>query len=119
MQRLLMLSISAAVMTWAANALADSPQLKGTYAANGTITCISASSFSDPPKYLAESFGNTQWTAVQGIRTFNGDGTGSADFILMGVARPFPARASALPDGLFRRRVFHSPHVFFYLYGRW
>jgi hypothetical protein len=97
-----MLSIAAAVMTWAATALADSPQLKGAYAANGTTTCISAMAFGDPPTYLAESFGTNQWTAVQGIRTFNGDGTGSAHFILMGVTRPMPlAPPPPYPQGYF------------------
>jgi hypothetical protein len=77
MQRVIVLSISAAVMIWAASAVADSPNLKGDYVANGTTSCISAMDFSEPPGNLALSFGNDQWTAVQGIRTFNGDGTGS------------------------------------------
>ena len=102
MKRVLMLSVSAAVMTCTASALADSPQLKGTYAANGTWSCISSGSFEDPPTYRAEGFGNNQWTAVQGIRTFNGDGTGSAHYILMGVVRPFPpAEPQPFPMGYF------------------
>jgi hypothetical protein len=35
MQRVLMLAISAAVMTWAANAVADSPNLQGDYGFSG------------------------------------------------------------------------------------
>jgi hypothetical protein len=36
-------------MIWAASAVADSPNLKGDYVANGTTSCISAMDFSEPP----------------------------------------------------------------------
>jgi hypothetical protein len=85
-QRALMLSISAAVMTWATSAVADSPYLKGDYGSTGSASCIvSPLPFIDD---VAQATGPIQWLAIQGIRTFNGDGTGSAKFSALGVARP-------------------------------
>jgi hypothetical protein len=43
-----MLSISAAVVTWAASAIADSPNLKGDYGATGSATCILSSAGFSP-----------------------------------------------------------------------
>ena len=40
MQRLFMLSASIAVVTWAANAFADSPNLMGAYGFTRTVKCI-------------------------------------------------------------------------------
>ena len=40
MQRILMLSLSIAVVTWAANAFADSPNLMGAYGFTRTVKCI-------------------------------------------------------------------------------
>jgi hypothetical protein len=86
-----MLSISAAAMTWAASAVADSPNLKGDYGATGSASCIVSSAGFSPSNggYVALGTGPGQWLAVQGVRTFNGDGTGSATYYLMGVERPF------------------------------
>jgi hypothetical protein len=78
MKRVLMLTVSAAVVTWAANAVADSPKLKGDYAFTGSATCIvdengfnpvpaGPGSFSPNPgrvwlhSYTVEGGSNLQW----------------------------------------------------------
>ena len=78
MQRALMLSISAAVMTWAASAIADSPNVKGDYGFTGTNSCIHAAGFTGVNGgFVATSSGPFESAAVEGIQTFNGDGTGT------------------------------------------
>jgi hypothetical protein len=74
MQRVLVLSVSIAVVTWAAIAVADSPQLKGAYGFTGSAICVvTPNGFNSdltaiPPVSLFSD-------AVEGIRTFKGDGT--------------------------------------------
>ena len=78
MQRALMPSISAAVMTWAASAIADSPNVKGDYGFTGTNSCIHAAGFTGVNGgFIATSSGPFESAAVEGIQTFNGDGTGT------------------------------------------
>ena len=78
MQRALMPSISAAVMTWAASAIADSPNVKGDYGFTGTNSCIHAAGFTGVNGgFVATSSGPFESAAVEGIQTFNGDGTGT------------------------------------------
>jgi len=95
MQRVLMLSASVVAMTWAANAVADSPNLKGAYGFTGTAACLVAPGHvGDPttppplanptpgvalansgfdgslhPKDPSSAFSHSN--AVEGIRTFN------------------------------------------------
>jgi len=64
MYRVLMLSISAAVMTWSANAVAASSKLKGDYGYTGTLGCIfspgtppTSPPFSTDGQFLALGFG--------------------------------------------------------------
>ena len=79
MQRVLMLSISAAVMTWAASAVADSPKLKGDYGFTRNEQCIvSSSPFTDDHQAMVPS--SRQGSVPEGVRTFNGDGTGTISF---------------------------------------
>jgi hypothetical protein len=79
-----MLSLSLAVITWTASAVADSPQLKGAYGFTGTaIRIVTPHGFNSnleafPPVSLFSD-------AVQGIRTFNGDGTGTVTGSSVGV----------------------------------
>jgi hypothetical protein len=86
MQRILVLSMSAAAMTWGASAFADSPKLNGTYAFTGSATCnVSANPFD--PKLFFPTDGSA-WLhsfTVEGVRTFNGDGTGSVQASAMGI----------------------------------
>jgi hypothetical protein len=79
MQRILMLSISGAVMAWAASAVADSPNLKGDYGFTRTAKCIvSATGFDSNDRAMSPFFGEA--FAEEGVRTFNGDGTGTQSF---------------------------------------
>jgi hypothetical protein len=73
-----MLSISAAVITWAASAVADSPNVKGDYGFTGTNSCIHAAGFTGVNGgFVATSSGAFESAAVEGIQSFNGDGTGT------------------------------------------
>ena len=129
MKRALALSLSAFTLTWAASALAASPQLKGSYSFTGSGTCLwapgSASSapsvgnttplpnagFCNGPnnpvstctaqghpidgKVFSSSF------VVEGIRTFNGDGTGTVSGSeLTLTVPPTPGNASSTPPQL-------------------
>ena len=89
MQRVFMLSVSAVAMTFAANAAADSPHLKGVYGATGTDACLVAPA---PAGFNAEfQATGTVWStsdATEGIRTFNGDGTGTLKVTSMGITVP-------------------------------
>jgi hypothetical protein len=117
MQRTFAISVSAIVMVWAASAVADSPKLKGPYAFTGTEAClISPGSVSGPPlssnptpgmllpgagfqadlrpNDVTATSGGVAFShssAVEGIRTFNGDGTGSVAGTSVGITiRPTP-----------------------------
>src|SRR5437868_5108754 len=97
MQRALMLAASVVVMTWAASALADSPNLKGPYGFTGSAACMAGlhGTTFDPVTFraLGPAFGHS--FAVEGIRTFNGDGTGTAKGSGMGIS--FPTPPSSVP----------------------
>jgi hypothetical protein len=120
------LSVSVIAMTWAAGALAASPNLKGQYGFTGSAACLVApghvgnetvppptsnptpgvalpnsgfnanlqpNDFTNPGNTPSASY-NRSFT-VEGIRTFNGDGTGTVKGTAVGVAdRPTPG-----PDG--------------------
>jgi hypothetical protein len=86
MQRVLMLAASIAVMTWGASAFADSPKLKGTYAFTGSATCNVSDGPFDPVLFFP--LDHIAWLhsfTVEGVRTFNGDGTGSVQASAMGI----------------------------------
>jgi hypothetical protein len=88
MQRIVMLSTCAAVMVWAASAVADSPQLKGSYGFTGSATCIvtNADGFnSNGAPIDANAPIDMESFAVEGVRTFNGDGTGTVTGSSIGV----------------------------------
>lgn len=116
------LSVSVVAVTWAASALADSPNLKGPYAFTGSAACLVApghvgnqnvppplpnptpgvalpnsgfndklqpNDFTDPGNTPSASYTHT--FAVEGIRTFNGDGTGTVKGTVVGITnRPTP-----------------------------
>ena len=117
MQRVLLLSVSAFVATCAANAAADSPRLKGAYGFTGTAACLVApGSVPDtvprPNPTPGVALPNSGFRAnlqpndasptaptgayshsfsVEGIRTFNGDGTGTVKGTTVGITvRPTP-----------------------------
>jgi hypothetical protein len=109
-----MLSASVVAMTWAANAVADSPNLKGAYGFTGTAACLVAPGNSgtgtttnpvgDPGfnsmqqvKDPQNSFSSS--SAVEGIRTFNGDGTGTVVGTSVTITpRPTPGPPPAIPS---------------------
>ena len=119
MQRVLLLSASVVAMTWAANAVADSPNLKGAYGFTGTAACLVApGSASTAPlpgnttplpnsgfnAFLHPNDGKvfSHSNAVEGIRTFNGDGTGSVKGTSVGITvppTPQPPGYPAFPPG--------------------
>jgi hypothetical protein len=75
MYRSLALSSLVAVAC-ATSAAADPPQLKGSYGFTGTAGClIPSSGFNGRLQALGTSFSRS--FSVEGIRTFNGDGTGT------------------------------------------
>jgi hypothetical protein len=102
MQRVLICAASAAVLTWATSAAADTSKLKGSYAVTGTNVCLVAPGSSPTPTNptpgiaLPNSGFNTTCGpgpgcqdlrpldghvfsysgAIEGIVTFNADGTG-------------------------------------------
>jgi hypothetical protein len=89
MKRALFWSASILAVTWAASAAADPPNLKGAYGFTGSAACMSASpgtgfnpNFTPTDGTFGESF------AVEGIRTFNGDGTGTVKGSSMGITFP-------------------------------
>jgi len=103
MQRIAVFSVSVAAMTaWAASAVADSPKLKGDYGFTGSSTCVTTldGATPNPPQMPDEVFPPTSLfsDAVQGVRTFNGDGTGTVTGSSMGVdylVNTMPANASS------------------------
>jgi hypothetical protein len=100
MRRAFVWSVYPVVMLWAASAAADSPKLKGAYGFTGTAAClVSLAGFnstlqsSDPTRSYSSSF------SVEGIRTFNGDGTGTVQASSIGIVIPptpgFPPSADS------------------------
>jgi hypothetical protein len=76
MQRSFMLSLSAVVMIYAGNATADSSHLKGTFGFTASDACLYASGgFNARLQALGTTFSASD--AAEGVRTFNGNGTGT------------------------------------------
>jgi hypothetical protein len=100
MQRTFFLPVSIFVATWAASAVADSPKLKGEYAFTGTAACLSTAApgpgFNPNFTPTDGSFG--QSFTVEGIRTFNGDGTGTVKGSSMGITIPANVNSAGSDD---------------------
>jgi hypothetical protein len=108
----LTLALSTAALTWAGSAAADSPNLKGSYGFTGSATClvapgeVAATVNPSPGVALPNSGFNsnlqpndggptsdafTRSFSVEGIRTFNGNGSGTIKGTAVGmVGRPTP-----------------------------
>ena len=87
MQRVLMLSVSTVVVAWAASAFADSPNLKGDYGFTRNEQCIvSSAPFTDDHQATVASA--RQGFVSEGVRTFNGDGTGTISFKSLNIIVP-------------------------------
>jgi hypothetical protein len=84
----MLLSASMVGIIWAANAVADSPRLMGTYGFTRTVTCVVSASGFDPNDFHASgpSFGES--FAETGIRTFNRDGTGTQSSMNLDIIDP-------------------------------
>jgi hypothetical protein len=114
-QRAFVFSVSAIVIMWVAGAAADSPNLKGEYGFTGDAACLVApGSGTKPSPGNTTPFGNAGFNAslqpilpaqsffhsfaVEGIRTFNGDGTGTVKGTSVGIApRPTPGPGPTYP----------------------
>lgn len=115
MYRSLVLSVSAVALSWSTMAMADSPFLKGSYGFTGTADCLVApgnvpgatplpnptpgiplpnSGFNlnlQPNDAGPTSAAFTRSFSVEGVRTFNGDGTGTVQGTAVDVThRPTP-----------------------------
>jgi hypothetical protein len=77
MKRALVCAISIAVLAWAGAGNAASPQLKGQYAFTGTAACLVSGTPFNPADLTPTSFTVANSFSVIGVRTFNGDGTGT------------------------------------------
>jgi hypothetical protein len=87
MKVILLLSASIIGITWAANAVADSPNLEGDYGFTRTVKCVVSvfpfdSNFQATGPAFGESF------AEEGVRTFNGDGTGTQSSTNLDIVDP-------------------------------
>jgi hypothetical protein len=95
MQRLVMLSLSAAVTIYSANAIADS--LKGAYAFTGSSVCLTTSTTfttsqqANPPASISTG-------SDEGIRIFKGNGNGTFTNRDTSATAPLPPNTSFLPD---------------------
>jgi hypothetical protein len=98
MQRLLMLSVSAVAAIYAGSAAADA--LKGAYSFTGSTVCLStAATFTtsqqaNPPASISSG-------SDEGIRIFNGNGTGTftdRDTSVTAPVAPVPPNQDFLPD---------------------
>jgi hypothetical protein len=87
-----MWSASIVLTIWSANTFAESPKLKGDYAFTGSAACIDAVSPNTFNSDVTPTGGSTstfgQSFAAEGIRTFNGDGTGTVTGSAMGITFP-------------------------------
>jgi hypothetical protein len=117
MQRAALGLVTVFVAAWAASAAADSPKLKGAYGFTGTAACLVAPGSTVPPgpnptpgtalpnsgfdpntlrpidgKVFSHSF------SVEGIRTFNGDGTGTVKGTSVGVTVPPTPQPPGYPN---------------------
>jgi hypothetical protein len=100
MQHATLWSVLVFVATWAASAAADSPQLKGEYGFTGTGACLSTAApgpgFNPNFTPTDGSFG--QSFTSEGIRTFNGDGTGTVRGSSMGITIPANVHSAGSDD---------------------
>src|SRR6266851_2270163 len=88
MKHVFMLGVSAVVMTYAANAAADSPRLKGAYGFTGSDSCLVAPFGFKPNFQIVDDSAWSDSGHAEGIRTFNGDGTGTVKGTFMGITGP-------------------------------
>jgi hypothetical protein len=99
MYRALALAFVVAI-SCATSAAADPPQLKGDYGFTGTAACLVAiHGFTSDLRPVDSAFFSRSF-AVEGIRTFNGDGTGTVKGTAVGIVVP-PALGTSASSGNF------------------
>jgi hypothetical protein len=115
MRRLLICSVSAIGLAYAGSAAANSPKLKGVYAFTGSAAClVSAANTTtqaggpSPGGFnsnLQPNGGSRVWStsfSVEGVRIFNGDGTGTIKGTSVNItAPPTPAGFTCPNPGCF------------------
>ena len=77
MYRAIALSVFFVALTWATAATANPPQLKGPYGFTGTAACLVSLTEFDSSLRPTDNRNFSRSLSVEGIRTFNGDGTGT------------------------------------------
>ncbi len=88
MKHMFILGVSAVAMICAANAAADSPLLKGQYGYTGSASCL-LSPFGFNSRFeVVDGNSRSNSSNVEGIRTFNGDGTGTDKSTTLTLAVP-------------------------------
>jgi hypothetical protein len=113
MNRTSICAVSVLTLAWATSAAADSPNLKGAYGFTGTAACLTApgnsgvgtpsnptgpAGFNAQLQPLDNSNSFSHSFSVEGIRTFNGDGTGTVNGTFVGITvRPTPGPPPAVP----------------------
>jgi len=94
------LSVFLVAMTWAQTATAGSPRLEGDYGFTGAGACLSTAApgpgFNPNLTPTDGSFG--QSFTSEGIRTFNGDGTGTVRGSSMGITIPANIHSAGSDD---------------------
>ena len=112
MRRLLICSVSAIGLVHAGGAAASSPKLKGVYAFTGSAACLVSADTAPTPSGAGGFNGNLQpnsgsrvWStsfSVEGVRIFNGDGTGKIKGTSVNITvPPTPAGFSCPGPGCF------------------
>jgi hypothetical protein len=115
MKRVVGSSVILGVLIWAATAAADSPQLKGDYGFTGTAACLVApgsspsatnptpgtpllnSGFDPITLHPVDGKSFSRSFAVEGIRTFNGNGTGTVKGTEVGISVPPTPQSPGYP----------------------
>src|SRR5215475_9237959 len=93
-------SVSVFVVAWAATAAADPPTLKGEYGFTGSAACL-ATAAPGPgfnPNFTPTDGSFGQSFTSEGIRTFNGDGTGTVTGSSMGITIPANVHSAGSDD---------------------
>jgi len=92
-------SIASALCSLGTASLAAPPMLKGEFAFSGTASCLSSVSTFDPVNLISTGSVALAVGTAQGVRTFNGDGTGTVVGTTVSVAAnlnsPLPAQGDA------------------------
>lgn len=98
MRRTLVGSTAVAVVFWATTALAAPPQLMGEYAFTGSTGCLwDPNGFNPATLVPIDDSVYSSSNNVEGVRTFNGDGTGTVRATEVGITPPPPAPGFAGP----------------------